>query len=238
MPERRVTAAAVLGLTLAVGIASAGLFVANAIFRARASERSVTVKGFAEREIPADLVLWPVSFVVTAGDLVTLQQRYEASAAQITAFLRPDITPGEYSLTAPRVTDRQAQGFGPENRGIDRFVAEGTVAVRTTKIETARSAMQRSTELVKQGVALVRNYEQPTEYLFTRLDSVKPEMIAEATRDARHAAEQFAQDSGSRVGAIRNAQQGYFSVENRDPFSPEIKKVRVVTTVQYFLEGR
>lgn len=238
MHERRVAAAAVLGASLALGIALAGALIASALFRARAAERTVTVKGFAEREIPADLVLWPVSFVVTAGDLVTLQQRYESAAAPITAFLRADFADDEYALTAPRVTDRQAQSYGPENRGLDRYVAEGTVAVRTSKIDAARAAMQRSTELVKQGVALVRNYEQQTEYVFTKLDSVKPEMIAEATRDARRAAEQFAQDSGSRVGGIRSAQQGLFTVDNRDPFSPEIKKVRVVTTVQYFLEDR
>ena len=88
----------------------------------------------------------------------------------------------------------------------------------------------------KQGVALIRSYEYDTQYLFTALDQIKPEMIAEATRDARSAAQQFAEDSGSKVGAIRNAQQGYFSIEDRDRFSPEQKTVRVVTTIEYFLE--
>jgi hypothetical protein len=96
--------------------------------------------------------------------------------------------------------------------------------------------MARSGVLVKQGVALIRSYEYQTSYLFTGLDAVKPDMIAEATRDARRAAEQFAEDSGSRVGGIRNAQQGYFSIQDRDKFSPEFKTVRVVTTVQFFLE--
>ena len=105
------------------------------------------------------------------------------------------------------------------------------------RIEQARAAMARSGSLVKQGVALIRSYEYQTQYLFTDLDSVKPEMIAEATRDARRAAEQFAEDSGSRVGGIRNAQQGYFSIQDRDKFSPEFKSIRVVTTVQFFLES-
>jgi hypothetical protein len=95
--------------------------------------------------------------------------------------------------------------------------------------------MQRAAELVKQGVTVTRSYEANPAFLYTRLDTVKPAMIAEATKDARRAAEQFASDSGSRVGAIKSAQQGFFTVEDRDPNSPEWKKVRVVTTVQYFL---
>jgi uncharacterized protein len=116
-----------------------------------------------------------------------------------------------------------------------RYTAEVTVTLRTAKIDTVREAIQRSGALVRQGVALVQNYEARTQYLFTGLEKIKPEMIAAATKDARRAAEQFAQDSGSAVGAIRNAQQGYFNIEDRDPFSPEYKTVRVVTTVQFFL---
>jgi hypothetical protein len=123
-------------------------------------------------------------------------------------------------------------GGGPT----ERYAADAVVTLRTKKIDPARAAMERAGELVRQGVALTRNYEYRTQYLYTDLESIKPEMIGEATRDARRAAEQFAQDSGSRVGGIRNAQQGFFSIEDRDPFSPEFKRIRVVTTVQYFLE--
>ena len=123
-----------------------------------------------------------------------------------------------------------------EGQRLSRYVAEGTVAVRTGKIQQAKGAMGRSTELVKQGIPIVRRYDQSTQYLFTALERIKPEMIAEATRDARRAAERFAADSGARVGAIRTAQQGLFTIEDRDPFSPEVKRVRVVTTVQYALE--
>ena len=119
---------------------------------------------------------------------------------------------------------------------IERYVARSTVTVRTSRIDAVRSAMERTGQLVKQGVALIRDYESTTEYLYTSLDEIKPEMIQQATRDARRAAQQFAEDSGSRVGGIRNAQQGYFSITDRDAFSPQFKKVRVVTTVQYFLE--
>jgi len=227
-------------LLLAIGLALGGWFVGHGLLVARASDRFVTVKGLAEREVPADLALWPIVFTVTADDLVTLQERVEASQAKILAFLDQQAFPAEErSVGAPRITDREAQGFmreGPGGQTMERYVAEATVTVRTSRIDAAKQAMSRSGELVKQDVALIRSYEYDTQYLFTALESIKPEMIAEATRDARHAAEQFAEDSGSEVGAIRSAQQGYFSIEDRDRFSPEHKQVRVVTTIEYFLE--
>lgn len=120
-------------------------------------------------------------------------------------------------------------------RTMDRYVAEQTVTLRSPRVAAVKEALQRSGELIREGVALMRSYEYNTTFLYTSLDEIKPQMIAEATKDARKAAEQFARDSGSSVGAIRNAQQGYFDIQDRDAFSPEIKKVRVVTTIQYFL---
>jgi len=224
----------VLGALVGAGIALAGSFIGNGFLQARASDRFVTVKGLSEREVAADLVLWPIVYAVTANDLGSLQQGVETGEKKIRAFLGSDFDPSEIGATAPRVTDRQAQGMTDQH--LERYTAEATVTLRTHKIDAARSAMVRSGELVKEGVAVVRSYEYQTQYTYTELDQIKPEMIAEATRDARRAAEQFAKDSGARVGGIRNAQQGYFSIEDRDPFSPQFKKIRVVTTVQYFLE--
>jgi uncharacterized protein len=225
-------------LLLAIGLGVGGWFVGHGLLVARASDRYVTVKGLAERDVPANLALWPIVFSETADDLVTLQDRIEKSQAKIIAFLdQQGFDPGERSVGAPRITDRDAQGFVPQgNQKIERYVAEATVTVRTSRIESAQEAMAKSGELVKQGVALIRSYDYDTQYLYTALDQIKPEMIAAATKDARSAAQQFAEDSGSKVGAIRSAQQGYFSIEDRDRFSPEQKKVRVVTTVEYFLE--
>jgi hypothetical protein len=230
-------AAILVGLLVALGLALGGWFAGDGLFRARATERVVTVRGFSEREVPADLVLWPVTFTVTADDLVLLQERSDRAASRIVAFLQGTFAPAEYAVAAPRIQDREAEGMiAREGQRIDRYVAEGTVAVRTGKIEEAQAAMVRSTELVKQGIPIVRRYDQMTQYVFTGLERIKPEMIAEATKDARGAAERFAADSGARVGAIRTAQQGLFTIEDRDPFSPEVKRVRVVTTVQYALE--
>ncbi|MCL4721285.1 MAG: SIMPL domain-containing protein [Gammaproteobacteria bacterium] len=223
-------------LVLALGIALAGYLVGDALRQSRSAERQVTVRGFAEREVPANLVLWPIVFSVTSNDLVTLQQRADDGVARVLGFLGDDFPREQVSVSAPRVQDREAQGMMSDGRRMDRYTAEVTVTVRTDRIDVARQSMQRSGELVKQGVAVIRSYEYNTQYLYTELEKVKPAMIAEATRDARRAAEQFAQDSGSSVGAIRRAQQGLFSVEDRDQFSPEIKRVRVVTTVDYYLE--
>jgi hypothetical protein len=221
---------------LAVGIAAAGWFIGDGLFEARATDRYVTVRGLSERDVAADLVIWPIVFTVTSDDLSSLQRQVNANTATVREFLAEvGLDAAEVGVSAPRVTDREAQGYASPDRTLDRYVAETTLTVRTGRIDVARRAMEQSGELVGRGVAVIRSYELQTQYLFTGLESVKPEMIAEATRDARQAAEQFAQDSGARVGSIRNAQQGYFSIDDRDPFSPEFKKVRVVTTVQFFL---
>ncbi|MCK6370299.1 MAG: SIMPL domain-containing protein [Gammaproteobacteria bacterium] len=230
--------AALLGVLVALGLAAGGYFIGDGLYAARASERFVTVRGFAEREVPADLVLWPITYQVTASDLPTLQARIEQGATRIEAFLDGKFARGEVTRTAPRVTDYAAQAQPGGGRPAERFMAEAGVLVRTASIAEAQGLMARAGELVKAGVALTRNWEYPTQYLFTQLESIKPAMIAAATKDARGAAEQFALDSGARVGVIRNAQQGLFTIEDRDPLSPEWKRVRVVTTIQYLLEER
>jgi hypothetical protein len=222
-------------IVLALGIAIAGYLVGDALIQARSSERKVSVRGLAEREVPANLALWPIVFTVTSNDLGSLQQKADTAVATVRAFLATDFPAEQVSVSAPRVQDREAQRMNRDAAPIDRYVAEVAVTLRTDRIETAKKAMERTGELVKQGVPVMRSYEYNTQYLFTALETIKPAMIAEATKDARRAAEQFAKDSGSEVGAIRTAQQGLFSIADRDQFSPEIKTVRVVTTVEYYL---
>ncbi len=233
----QVAAALVLGLCLALGLALGGFLLARGLFAARAADRFVTVKGLAEREMPADLALWPIVFTNSGNDLSALQEQVEADAGRIRAFLgRYGFSDEETSLSAPRVTDFRSPQYGNQEGPQERYQVESTLTVRSGRIDDVRRAIESSGELVRAGVALIRSYEYNTQYLFTALGDVKPEMIAQATRDARRAAEQFAEDSGSEVGGIRRAQQGYFSIEDRDLYSPEVKKVRVVTTVEYFLE--
>lgn len=231
-----VFAAAVLGLAIAIGLVTGGSYLKSAAIQWKSAERTVTVKGLAEREVRATLALWPLHFTVTGDALGEVQQRVNAQADIIRAFLADaGFKSDTITLTSPEVTDRYANNYGNQ-RPPSRYSAEATLLVRTEAIGAVKQAMPRVGELISQGVVLSPNYNYRTEFLFTELEEIKPEMIAAATADARKAARQFAQDSGSRVGAIRAASQGYFSITDLDSYTPDIKRVRVVTTIDYALE--
>jgi hypothetical protein len=140
------------------------------------------------------------------------------------------------TVSAPAITDKLAQQFGnPSEIGL-RYVASQTVTVYTPKVDAVRLAINKLAELGKKGVVLSGpEYQSQTEYLFTRLNDIKPEMIEEATRAAREVAEKFAKDSQSELGKIKTANQGQFTITDRDSNTPHIKKVRVVATVEYYL---
>lgn len=226
--------ALLLGALVAIGLGVAGYFIADAARSIRASDRVVEVKGLAEREVPADLALWSLAYTTTADDLTTLHKRLDADATAIQKFLAErGFTDDEITRAPPNISDRDNYN---NNKKSDRYQAQAVVLVRSRKVDAVLKAQQQTNNLIAVGVSLNRNYEYPTDYLFTKLNKIKPEMIAQATKNARAAAEQFAQDSGSKVGSIRRARQGYFSIEDRDKLSPQIKRIRVVTTVEYSLK--
>lgn len=238
MENRPVAAAAVLGVLVGGGIALVGLSVSGAFAKLRESQRYVTVKGLAEREVDADLAIWPVSFKESASDLVDLQRRVDGRRKVVAAFLEGEgFKESDISFAAPRVTDLEAEG-ARQNRPAApfRYSAQSVVTLRSKDVGTVKKAMERSGALVSRGVMLAQDWENRTQFLFTGLNAVKPAMIEEATVAAREAAAKFAKDSGSRVGKIRSASQGLFTISDRDPNSPERKVVRVVTTVEYFLD--
>lgn len=227
------TSALLLGALVAIGLALAGYFIADAARSIRASDRVVEVKGLAEREVAADLALWSLAYTTTANDLTTLHKHLDTDATAIQKFLAErGFSDEEISRAPPNITDRDNYN---NNKQSDRYQAQAVILVRSRKVDAVLKAQQQTNSLIAAGVSLNRNYEYPTEYLFTQLNDIKPEMIANATKNARAAAEQFAQDSGSQVGRIRRARQGYFSITDRDKLSPQIKRIRVVTTVEYSL---
>lgn len=227
-----------LGLFLCLGLIVSGWLLSRAVYSIKAADRYVTVKGLAEREVDADLIIWPVSFTETGNDLSELYERINSKQQAIQSFLTESgITQGEISTNPPVVTDFEARKFDSGNRKREyRYLAQTTLTVRSTDLALVRSIMGRSSELVKQGIVLASDdYQNQPEYLYVGLNSIKPAMIEKATKNARLAAEQFARDSESSVGSIRNARQGLFTITDRDRNTPYRKIVRVVTTVDYFL---
>lgn len=225
---------AAAGLFVAIGIIVGCWILANAMLDLKARGNYVTVKGFAEKEFPADLAIWPISFKAQADSLTELHSSLEKSSSQVLSFLdSQDLGTAEITPSAPIIMENFRSG---SNVPSAKYSGQKVITVRSGDIAGVKKAMSRIGQVVSQGVMLIRNYEWRPSFMFTRLNEVKPEMIAEATKDARRAAKQFAEDSGSRVGSIRRARQGVFSIQDRDQFTPEIKKVRVVNSVDYFLE--
>ena len=184
----------------------------------------------------ADLVVWPLKLSKMGDDLSKLQSGLDADREVVRKFLMENgFRKEEISESPPQITDYYAQGYTGQRLPQYRYKEETTLTVRSTQVALAKQVMERSGDLIRRGVVLASQYGNKPEFLFTGLNTIKPEMIAEATHNARKAAEQFALDSGSKVGAIRQARQGLFTIRSRDMNSPHIKKVRVVTTIAYFL---
>lgn len=229
---------AVAGLAIGLGICVAGLGVSSAVYKLRSAQRFVTVKGLAEREVGADLVVWPLTFEVTGNDLNVLQTQVEAKRQTIKEYLSSaGFEESEISQSAPRIRDAESETqYGQRTPPKYRYVAQATLTLRTNKVPVVKTAIEKAGDLIGKGIVLVgENYGRTTEFLFTGLNDIKPAMIEEATKNARKAAEQFAKDSGSKVGKIRSASQGLFTITDRDMNSPDRKNVRVVTTVEYYL---
>lgn len=230
-------AALILGVSICLGLAALGYLLGNAAIRFKEYDRSVTVKGLSEREYPADIVIWPIQFTAASNDLEELYGRIEADSNKISDFLQQrGISTEEITRSAPDISDRSAQRYANNNQAEFRYTAVQTLTLYSPKIDQVRKLMSDMTELGKQGIAFGSgDYQASPEYLFTRLNEVKPSMIEEATRQAREVALKFAEDSQSSLGKIRKASQGQFSIGARDNNNPHIKQVRVVSTVEYYL---
>lgn len=227
----------ILGAFLLAGLAALGLLLGHAAMRVKSLERTVVVKGLSEREVPADVAIWPLAFREASNDLNALFETIQRKNVQITGFLDGHgIAKEAITISPPEVTDRHAQAYGDTANIAYRYTGSSTVTVYTNEVEAVRNAMKDVIALGKKGVALSgEGYQSQTQFVFSGLSELKPAMIEEATKNARAVAEKFAADSGSRLGRIRSASQGQFSIENRDSTTPHIKKVRVVSTVEYYL---
>lgn len=233
--NRYVVESALLGAFLFAGLLGAAYLLANSIVDIKQMERTVEVKGLSEREVPADIAIWPISFNIADNDLVNLYQTIEQQNAKVVDFLKArGFTESEITISTPAVVDKLAREYDSSYASRFRYTASSTITVYTSQVDLARESMIKVVDLGREGIAIAGdNYS--TQFIYSQLNQIKPEMIEEATRNARQAADKFASDSDSRLGKIKRANQGTFSIENRDSSTAHIKKVRVVSTVEYYL---
>lgn len=234
---------------LALGLVVAGLLVGSGFARGRAADRYVTVKGVAEREVRADLAIWPLAVIGADNDLAVANAKLTKSVAGVRDFLvRHGIDTTQIQIADFSVADALANQYGPERPPANRYVVHETVLVRSSNPDQVLAASQRISELASIGVVVssgARDYgpggSGPT-FVFSGLNKLKPDMIADATARAREAANQFARDSKSEIAGIRQANQGVFEILPRDQApgiteSSQIAKVvRVVSTIEYYLK--
>ncbi|WP_340267072.1 SIMPL domain-containing protein [Sphingobium mellinum] len=217
---------------LALGIVSGGYLLGDGLKRAKAADRSVTVRGLAERNVTADLATWSISYAATGFDLPAVRSEIDDNTRELKAYFT------SLGFKPEALTPTGAGVNQYINNGVNSITITQRMLLRTTDIARAQRAVAQQFDLVRRGVTLQEG--QGMRYSFTRLNDIKPQMVAAATRDARSAAEQFARDSGSSVGGIKSATQGYFSIDPRDgeadgSSDTPYKKVRVVTTVDFYL---
>lgn len=228
---------------LALGVVLGGFFPGYYYYHAKMDSNTVLVKGLAEMNVKADLAVWNIKFVVTGNDVVKAQQEMAAQTVVVKNFLlKNQIAENEISVGLLETTDRMADMYNSGNDNNVRFILTQNMTVKSSDVDKIAATLNKSGELVAKGVIFSRSYDYPVSYLFTKLNEIKPEMLAQATKNAREAAEEFAKNSGSSVGKIRVANQGVFSILPREQtmYTSEMqqinKKVRVVSTIEYWLK--
>lgn len=239
--------AAVIGVCLLLGLVVGGWILGSQIKDIKLADRYVTVKGLVERTVKSDIAIWPVSFKEAGNDLSEVFARSEADKNTVLKFFAAQgISPQEISVGQIQVTDRQANEYG-NGQAVSRYIVQQTVTVQSKDVDKIANAGQKTATLVQAGIVVGgANGQGGIRYQFTGLNALKPDMITEATRNARTAAERFAADSGSQVGSIRSANQGVFSISPAESSAVGdygdgnadasiMKKVRVVATVDYYL---
>ena len=220
-----------------MGMTATGVAIRNGIVTFKDRDRSVVVKGLAEKEVKANKVSWPLTYKELGNEPSEMYGVIERKNKQVVAFLKAGgIKDTEISVNSPTITDRQANTYGNEVMAY-RYVAKSVITVTSTNVDLVRSLINKQAELMRQGIALVsEDYGTgQIKYEFTGLNDVKPAMVEEATKNAREVAEKFAQDSDSRLGKIKTASQGTFTIYDRDSNTPWIKEVRVVNSVTYYI---
>ena len=226
------------GLCIMVGLVILGIMIPTAVMKYRSFDRTVNVKGLCEKEVRADKVIWPIVYKVMSDNVQSIYSQTDVSNAVILDFLLAGgVAQDEITVSVLQISDKLANEYGDNNRAF-RYIAKNVVTVCSSDVDKILALMSSQADLLKKGVVVAGNdWENPVEFKYEGLNEIKPQMIEEATQNARETAQKFAQDSDSRLGKIKTANQGTFTIEDRDSNTPYIKKVRVVTSVTYYLNN-
>lgn len=234
MDKSKIIAAALIAL----GLLALGLCIKGGVDNFSNRGRQVTVRGLSERLVDADLVTWPIVTKELGNDLTSIYNRIQSTNQRISKFLKDNgLDESDFAINPPKVEDREAQSYNNE-RVAQRYLVTNVIVVSSPKVDLVRTLIDKQPELMREGIAVVAgDYQYLTDYQFTGLNDIKPEMITEATKNARDAAQRLAADSQSDLGKIVTASQGQFSIDDRDQYTPYKKTVRVVTSITYELNN-
>ncbi len=223
-----------LGLFIAIGLVGFGYMFSTTLIKIKNMERTVSVKGLSQRQVQANIAIYPIGFSVADNNPAQLYRKLNTDKNIVVDFLKKQgFENNEIFISSPQITDNFAQGYNSNARF--RYVGRVIITLYTKQVDKTINLGKKLFELNKQGV-MASNLQFQTKYIYTKLNSIKPQMIDEATKNAKKAAEKFAKDSNTRLNGIKSAKQGYFSITDRDSNTPYIKKVRVVTSVVYYLK--
>lgn len=219
---------------IALGIAVAGCYIGCSLSKIASKDRVIAVKGLAERDVKADKVVWPIQFTEVGNDLTLLSETAEQKRNLVVSFMKAGgLSDDEIILSPATMYDRKAQSWSDNNIS-QRYQTTICVTAVTSKVDEVLGMMQQQQELIRKGIA-IENNEYATQFSFTHLSDIKPEMIEQATRNARAVGQKFAEDADCRLGSIATANQGQFTI-TEESTTPHIKHIRVVTTISYYLK--
>lgn len=231
------------GLLIGGGLCAAGYFPGYYYYQTKMNANSVTVKGLSEMDVKADLAVWELKFVVTGNDLALAQQEMEQKGKLIAAFLMEQgFAAEEINASSINTNDLLANPYRSNDVNASRYILNQTITVRSHNVDLVEKSLGQTGSLISQGVVFDNQYGSPVSYVFTKLNDIKPKMLEEATKNAEASAREFAKSSDSEVGKIRRANQGVFSIlpaeqtMNASEMTQINKKVRVVSTIEYWLK--
>lgn len=233
----------IAGLFIAGGLAAAGYFPGYYYYMTKMNANYVSVKGLSEMDVRADLAVWELRFVVTGNDLPLAQQEMAQKSTIIQTFLTGQgFANEEVNVGSINTNDLLANAYRSNDVNASRYILTQTITVRSASVDLVEKSLSNTGSLIAQGVVFDNQYGTPVSYIFTKLNYIKPKMLEEATKNAEASAQEFAKSSDSKVGKIRRANQGVFSIlpaeqtMNASEMTQINKKVRVVSTIEYWLQ--